>query len=80
MAKRIPKVFKANNRTNYIQKILIYNHKKGISGGSVVKNLHANAGDAGLNPGLGRLPGEGNGNLSQYSCLENSYKDGQNKG
>ena len=46
----------------------------------VVKNPPANAGDAGLNPGLGRLPGEGNGNLSQYSCLENSYKDGQNKG
>ena len=40
----------------------------------VVKNPAANAGDerdAGSNPGLGRSPGEGNGNLLQYSCLEN---------
>ena len=40
----------------------------------VVKNLPANAGDArdvGLIPGLGRSPGEGNGNPLQYSCLEN---------
>ena len=40
----------------------------------VVKNLTANAGDlrdVGLIPGLGRSPGEGNGNPLQYSCLEN---------
>ena len=39
-----------------------------------VKNLPANAGDvsdAGSIPELGRSPGEGNGNLLQYSCLEN---------
>ena len=30
-----------------------------------------NAGNAGLNPGLGRSPGEGNGNPFQYSCLGN---------
>ena len=30
------------------------------------------AGDMGLIPGLGRSPGEGNGNPLQYSCLENS--------
>ena len=44
-------------------------------GGSVVKNLPANAGDAGdkdLNPGSGRSPEVGNGNPLQYSCLENS--------
>ena len=38
----------------------------------MVKNLPANAGhagDAGLIPGLGRSPGEGNGNPLQYSCL-----------
>ena len=29
------------------------------------------AGDPGLIPGLGRSPGEGNGNPLQYSCLEN---------
>ena len=47
----------------------------GFPGGTVVKNLSANAGDprdAGLIPGLGRCPGVGNGNLLQYSCLENS--------
>ena len=38
-------------------------------GGSEVRNLPANAGDAGSIPGLGRSPGEGNGNLFQYSCL-----------
>ena len=40
-------------------------------GGSVVKNLLANAGDVGLIPGSGRCPEEGNGNPLQYSCLEN---------
>ena len=28
-------------------------------------------GDMGLIPGLGRAPGEGNGNTLQYYCLEN---------
>ena len=35
----------------------------------MVKNLPANAGDTGSVPELGRLPGEGNGNPLQYSCL-----------
>ena len=43
----------------------------GFPGGSAVKNLPANAEDAGSIPGLGRSPGEGNGNPLQYSCLEN---------
>ena len=30
-----------------------------------------NAREAGLIPGSGSSPGEGNGNLLQYSCLEN---------
>ena len=38
--------------------------------GSAVKDPPANAGDAGLIPGLGRFLGEGN-NSVQYSCLEN---------
>ena len=42
----------------------------GFPGGSVVNNPSANAGDAGLIPGWGRSPGEGNGNPIQYSCLE----------
>ena len=44
---------------------------RGFPGGIVVKNLPANAGDAGSIPGLGRSLGEGNGNPLQYSCLEN---------
>ena len=44
----------------------------------VVKNLPANAGDedAGLTPGSGRAPGEGNVNPLQYSCLENPQHRG----
>ena len=45
----------------------------------VVKNLPANAGDVrdtGSILELGRSPGEGNGNLLQYSCLENSMDRG----
>ena len=42
----------------------------------MVKNLSSNAGDTGLIPGLGRAPGEGNGNPLQYSCLENSMDRG----
>ena len=43
----------------------------GFPGGLVVKNLPTNAGDVGLIPGLGRLPGEGNGNPLQFFCLGN---------
>ena len=39
----------------------------GFSGGSVLKNPPANAGDLDLIPGSGRSPGEGNGNC--YSTL-----------
>ena len=35
-----------------------------------VKESICNAGDLGLIPGLGRFPGEGNGNLLQYSCID----------
>ena len=45
----------------------------------LVKNLLANAEDArdtGLIPGSGRSSGEGNGNLLQYPCLENSMDRG----
>ena len=45
----------------------------------MVKNLPANLGDArdkGLVPDSRRSPGEGNGNLLQYSCLENSMDRG----
>ena len=45
-------------------------------GGSVVKNLPANAGDEGSIPRSGRSPGGGNGNPLQYSFLENSMDRG----
>ena len=47
-----------------------------VLGGSVVKNLPANAGDAGLIPGPGRSPGEGSGNPFQCSCLEDPQGQG----
>ena len=45
----------------------------------MVKNLSVSAGDPGNMgsiPGSGRSPGGGNGNLLQYSCLENSMDRG----
>ena len=51
------------------------NNLRGFPGGSVIRNLPANArdsGDAGSIPGFKRSPEEGNGNPLQYSCLENS--------
>ena len=45
-------------------------------GGSGVKNWPASAGDMGLILGLGRSPGEGNGNPLQYSCLGNPLDRG----
>ena len=45
----------------------------------VVKNLPVNAGGIrglGSIPGSGSFPGEGNGNLLQYSCLENLTDSG----
>ena len=45
----------------------------------VEKNLLANEGDprdAGSIPGSGRSPGDGNGYLLQYSCLEGSMNRG----
>ena len=45
-------------------------------GGSEDKASACNAGDPGSIPGLGRSPGEGNGNPLQYSCLENPMDRG----
>ena len=50
--------------------------RKDFPSGSMVKNLPANAGDTGSVPGLGRSPGEGNGNPLQYSCLGNPMDRG----
>ena len=42
----------------------------------MVKKPPAKARFMGSSPGLGRCPGEENGNLLQYSCLENSVDRG----
>ena len=44
---------------------------EGIPGGSDGKESACTVGDPGSIPGLGRSPGEGNGNPLQHSCLEN---------
>ena len=48
----------------------------GFPGGSEVKVSAYNAEDLGSIPGLGRSPGEGNGNPLQYSCQENPMDRG----
>ena len=54
------------------------NNNLGFSSGTVVKDLPANADvrDVGSIPGSGRSPAEGNDNLLQDSCLENSMDRG----
>ena len=51
-------------------------HYAGFPCSSDVKESACNAGNLGLTPGLGRSPGEGNGNPLQCSCLENSMDRG----
>ena len=46
---------------------------EGFPCSSVGKESACSAGDPGLIPGLGRYPGEGNGNPFQYPCLEKSH-------
>ena len=48
----------------------------GFPGGSDSKASAYNVGDLGSIPGLGRSPGEGNGNPLQYSCRENPMDGG----
>ena len=45
-------------------------------GGSDGEESACNAGDPASVTGLGRSPGEGNGYLLQYSCLENPMDTG----
>ena len=45
----------------------------GFPSGSAGKESACDVGDLGLNPGLGRPPGGGNGNPLQYACLENPH-------
>ena len=61
---------KVKMRTNRKSKGLVF------LGGSNGKESTCNSGDPGEVPGLGRSPGEGNGNPLQYSCLENPMNRG----
>ena len=49
---------------------------EGFPGSSDGEESACNAGDPGSNPGSGRSLGEGQGNLLQYSCLENPMDRG----
>ena len=57
-------------------KFSLTKYQVGYPGGSEVKNSSANAEDTGSVPGWGRSPGGENGNLLQYSCLENPMDRG----
>ena len=48
----------------------------GFTDGSDSKESACNAGDLGSIPGLGKSPGEGNGNPLQYCYLENAMDRG----
>ena len=56
---------------HYFHCVCLQPSKLDFPGGTVVKNLPANAGDLDSIPGSGRSPEEGNGNPLQYSCLGN---------
>ena len=69
-------IFKGPYTSIYIHSFI---QQLGSPGGTVIKNLLANAGDArdtGVIPELERSPEVGNGNPLQHSCLENSTDRG----
>ena len=72
--KQVLRVGVSSGATCVVKKELPFS--KGFPDGSGVKNPSANVGDVGLIPGLGRSPGEGNGNPLQYSVLENPMDRG----
>ena len=53
-----------------------FNYMEDFPGGSNGKASVYNVGDPGSSPGSGRSPGEGNGSLLQYYCLENPMDRG----
>ena len=66
--------FLIGTRASFLFLVVLFDKK--FPGGSDGKVSARNAGDLGSIPGWGRVPGEGNGNPLQYSCLENSM-DGE---
>ena len=55
---------------------MYFAYNKDFTGGSDGEASAYNVGDLGSVPGLGRSPGEGNGNPLQYSCLGNPMDGG----
>ena len=77
MAKKKKKRGRRGKKANPLkrdQNIIPQNETKYVA--LVVKNLPANARDAGLIPGWGSSLGEVNGNTLQYACLENPVDRG----
>ena len=56
--------------------VILSSYTADFPGGSDGKASAYNAGGLGSVPGLGRSPGEGNGDPLQYSCLENPMDGG----
>ena len=59
------------NNNNWIPQLVLSWYSGDFPGGSVGKESACNVGDPSSIPGLGRSPGEGNGNSLQYFWLEN---------
>ena len=59
-----------------LRKFIDFQFVQDFTGSSDGKESAYNTGNLGLIPGLGRSPGEGNGNPLQYSCLENHMEGG----
>ena len=68
--------YKCLTLLNVLFKCRFYS-QQGFPGGSDSKESACNMGDLGSIPGSGRSPGEGHGNLLQYSCLENPMNGGE---
>ena len=66
---------KLNNKMQQIISTLLL-HNLGFLGSSNGKESACNVGHLGSIPRFGRSPGEGHGNASQYSCLENFIDTG----
>ena len=69
----------AKSEFAYVLHYIVYIHILfiwGFPAGSNSKESACNAGDLGLIPRLGRSPGEANGYLQQYSCIQNSMDRG----
>ena len=68
-----------HNKVSHTKFVWFFSASRGFPGGTVVKSLPANAGnarDTDSTSESGRSPGEENGNLLQHSCLENPMDRG----